>query len=173
MEHSREWARQIFQVVCLVDNLDAALENWTNMVEFDESSLRRGRTESCFRGGEERPCLTRYARFDLGGAELRLVEPVDKAGDDPYAVCLREKGPGFHHLGIYTEHPAELTARYEEMGLHPAFREQVEGVNCAVYDFTEQIGLSLVLWDHMTGPCARLHEFNRKKEESSNESIGV
>lgn len=56
MEHSREWARQIFQVVCLVDNLDAALENWTNMVEFDESSLRRGRTESCFRGGEERPC---------------------------------------------------------------------------------------------------------------------
>ena len=66
-----------------------------------------------------------------------------------------------------------MTARYEEMGLHPAFREQVEGVNCAVYDFTEQIGLSLVLWDHMTGPCARLHEFNRKKEESSNESIGV
>lgn len=57
--------------------------------------------------------------FDLGGVELRLVEPVDKAGDDPYSVCLREKGPGFHHLGIYTEHPAELTARYEEMGLHP------------------------------------------------------
>ena len=40
-------------------------------------------------------------------------------------------------------------------------------MNCAVYDFTEQIGLSLVLWDHMTGPCARLHEFNRKKEESA------
>lgn len=152
MAAEMEWAGQIFQVVCVVEDLDGALNNWKEMVEFDTASIRTAQKEAqCVGGGAPLPCPIRQAVFDLGGVEVRLVEPLDKDGPDPYAQCLREKGPGFHHLGIYTERREELIARYGAMGIAPAFTEDGR----PLYDFDDRLGFSFVPWDRMSGPCGR------------------
>lgn len=141
----QEWAGQIFQVVCAVENLDRTLENWRRIVDFDQDSIRRGEDAG-----------VRYARFDLGGVEIRLEEPLDKEGDYPCAVSLRRRGPGFHHLGIAVRSREALCGRYAALGLHPVFVEKTAEGEAPLYDLDERLGMSLALWDHVFGPCARL-----------------
>lgn len=49
---------QIFQVVCVVHDLDQTLNNWKEMVEFDQSSMKLGTTAEgavCIYHGKEFP----------------------------------------------------------------------------------------------------------------------
>lgn len=147
---------QIFQVVCVVHDLDQTLNNWKEMVEFDQSSMKLGTTAEgavCIYHGKEISCLLRYARFDFGGVDLKLVEPLNKSGGDPYSDCLREKGQGFHHLGVYTKAYDALLEQYEALGLHPIYEETVGQERYLLYDFTAQTGMAVMPRMEMTGPC--------------------
>jgi hypothetical protein len=158
MSDEREWVKQIFRVVCVVNDLDSILANWKRLVEFDEASIRLGATDEnakCVYKGKEIRCPTRYARFDLGGVDMKFVEPLNRAGGDPYSDCLLRKGQGFHHLGIYTESLGGLLKKYEAMGIQPSFEEMTDRGRAALYDFNERIGMSVVPQDHMVGPCAK------------------
>lgn len=159
MAEQKKWMNQIFQVVMVVDNRDETLENWKRMVEFDEASICLGETApdvKCVYQGKEISCPTRYATFDLGGVEMKLVEPLRKEGGDPYSDSLKKSGPGIHHIGFYTEDPAALTAYYAELGMKPIYEEISGEKRYSLYDFTAGTGLKIVPWDHVEGPCARL-----------------
>ena len=98
--------KQIFQVVCVVSNLDETLGNWRRLVDFNETSIKMvGDREQvhCLYHGQQIQCPIRAVRFDLGGIEMKLVEPLNKTGGDPYSDSLLAHGQGFHHLGIYVE----------------------------------------------------------------------
>lgn len=158
MAETKEWMKQIFQVVMVVDNLDETLNNWKEMVEFDEASIAFGCTDPsavCRYKGREIQCLTRYATFDLGGVEMKLVEPRNKEGGDPYSDSLKKSGPGIHHIGFYTDDYEGLTGMYSQKGAEPVY-EEVCGQRCyRLYDFSDRTGLKISPWDKMTGPCAR------------------
>ncbi len=155
---AKEWMKQIFQVVMVVEDVDATLENWKNMVEFDEASIKVGQSDKeakCIYKGESIVCETKYATFDLGGVEMKLVEPLNKAGGDPYSDSLIKSGPGIHHIGFYTESYDELVKSYEEKSARPIYEETCGDKTYRLYDFSEKTGLKIAPWDHMEGPCAR------------------
>ena len=158
MAEKKEWMRQIFQIVMVVEDMEATLENWKRLVEFDESSIAVGAScedAKCIYKGEEIKCSTKYATFDLGGVEMKLVEPVNKEGGDPYSDSLKKCGPGIHHIGFYTEDYNALMEKYEAAGKPPVYVEECCGKTYKLYDFVDGTGLQIAPWDHMTGPCAR------------------
>lgn len=164
MKTEREWAKQIFQVVCVVSDLEETLGNWRRLVEFNQASIKLGKTgegAKCLYKGEEIQCPARYARFDLGGVDLKLVEPLHKEGGDPYSDCLLQKGQGFHHVGIYTEAYEEFLERYQQMNLKPSYEEIAGETHYRLYDLEERIGMSIAPWIHMTGPCGGRDEQGR------------
>ena len=158
MAEKKAWMKQIFQVVMVVNDLEQVMENWKQMVEFDQSSIVLGETDEkakCIYKGEEIQCLTRYAVFDLGGIEMKLVEPVDKDGENPYADSLRKGGPGIHHIGFCAEDYNGLLEKYAADGKKPVYEEICGDNRYLLFDFEETTGLKIAPWDHMEGPCAR------------------
>ena len=140
----KEWVKQIFQIVCVVDDVVATLENWKRNVEFDQNSISCGITDT-----------TKYAEFDFGGVDMKLVEPLNKDGYDTYARALRDKGQGFHHIGICPYDYDETQKHFEALGFKPAFEEVIDEQDMKIYNFEKEIGMSVGIYKEMFGPCAR------------------
>ena len=158
MAERKEWMKQIFQVVMVAEDLEATLENWKRLVEFDQASIEVGEScadAKCCYKGEEIKCPIKYATFDLGGVEMKLVEPVNKDGGNPYADSLKKCGPGIHHVGFLADDYNALMEKYEAAGKTPVYVEECCGKIYKLYDFSDKTGLQIVPWEHMTGPCAR------------------
>lgn len=158
MTENREWMKQIFQIVMVVENVDQTVENWKNMVEFDERSIAVAETATetrCIYRGKEISCPTRYATFDLGGVQMKVVEPLSKEAGNPYSDALLQSGPGIHHIGFCAENYEALMEKYRTTGKKPLYEEINGETHYALYDFAEQTGFKVAPWDHMEGPCAR------------------
>ncbi len=140
----KEWVRQIFQLVCVVDNVSETLENWKRDVEFDQNSISCGISD-----------VAKYAEFDFGGVDMKLVEPLNKDGDDIYAKTLREKGQGFHHVGICSDDYEGMLKHFEALGFKPVYEETVDDINVKIFNFENEIGMSVGAYENMFGPCAR------------------
>ena len=79
----RQQIKQIFGIVCVVEDLKEATENWRTMVEFDPGSVRTGKSAENVKHiyrGKEIMCRYKYMDFDMGGVRARLIEPENKAG---------------------------------------------------------------------------------------------
>lgn len=132
MLQTKEWNSQIFQVVCVVRNVEETMENWKRMVQFDVSSIETGESDDyarCIYRGRRIECPVKWACFDLGGVQIKLVEPLNKGGGDPYSDKLKKSGQGFHHIGFYAEDYPALIAMYEAKGISPLYEEVTEGRN--------------------------------------------
>lgn len=74
----RQQIKQIFGIVCVVEDLKEATENWRTMVEFDPGSV--GQEMSCenvkhiYRGKRDNVPVQIYG-FRMGGVRVRLIEP--------------------------------------------------------------------------------------------------
>lgn len=158
MAENKEWMKQIFQIVMVVENVDQTIENWKRMVEFDEASIEVAETSpamKCRYKGEEISCPTRYATFDLGGVQMKVVEPLNKQAGNPYSDALLQSGPGIHHIGFCAEDYDTLLQKYKDGGKNPVY-EEIDGENhYLLYDFSEKTGFRVAPWNHMEGPCAR------------------
>lgn len=147
----------IFQITCVVRNLEETLNNWKRLVDFKESSIKDISTETskarCLYHGQAVQVPVKAVRFDLGGIDLKLVEPLNKQGGDPYSDSLLAHGQGFHHLGIYAEDVSGLLSRCW-MVKAPVYEEFSESGHYQMFDFSEDIGFAFTPWDHMIGPCA-------------------
>ena len=158
MAETKEWMKQIFQIVMVVENLEETLENWKRMVEFDEASIALGETDAtakCIYKGEEIQCPVKYATFDLGGVEMKLVQPMQKEGGDPYSDSLKQSGPGIHHIGFCSDDYNGLLEAYAKKGKTPVYEEICGDEHYRLYDFSDATGLKIAPWESMTGPCAR------------------
>lgn len=158
MTENREQMKQIFQIVMVVENVDQTVDNWKNMVEFDEASIAVAETSAstkCIYKGKEISCPVRYGTFDLGGVQMKVVEPLNKEAGNPYSDALLQSGPGIHHIGFYTENYDGLLQKYQEAGKTPLYEEIDGEKHYVLYDFSEKTGFKVAPWDHMEGPCAR------------------
>lgn len=144
MAEIKEWVKQMFQIVCVVENVDETLANWKEKVEFDQKSIVCGETD-----------IVKYAQFDFGGVVVKLAEPKDKNADNPYAKTLREKGPGFQHIGIYSEDYDALCEHFESLGTKPEYVSEEKEGTAKMYNFEQEIGMTLVPYKEMFGPCTR------------------
>ena len=70
----RQQIKQIFGIVCVVEDLKEATENWRTMVEFDPGSVRTGKSAENVKHiyrGKEIMCRYKYMDFDMGGVRVR------------------------------------------------------------------------------------------------------
>ena len=158
MTDKKENMKQIFQIVMVVESVDETIANWKRMVEFDEASIEIAETASekkCIYKGKEISCPTRYATFDLGGVQMKLVEPVQKEAGNPYSDALLQSGPGIHHVGFVSDNYDELIKKYNDDGKTPIYEEICGDEHYRLYDFTAKTGFMVAPWTHMEGPCAR------------------
>lgn len=146
---------QIFQIVCVVRDLEETLNNWKKYVEFHQESIKITSTEDapipCRYRGEEISLRIRQARFDLGGIDMKLVQPL-ASGGDPYSDVLAERGQGFHHISICVPDKAEMERTIRAWGEEPICEQSVHGVTYLTFDLRERMGLMFEPWDHMIGP---------------------
>ena len=158
MAENKEWMKQIFQIVMVVENVDQTIDNWKRMVEFDEASIEVAETSpdmQCTYKGKEISCPTRYATFDLGGVQMKVVEALNKEAGNPYSDALLQSGPGIHHIGFYAEDYDTLLQKYKDSGKYPVYEENDGENHYMLYDFSEKTGFQVAPWNHMEGPCAR------------------
>lgn len=146
---------QIFQIVCVVRDLEETLNNWRAHVEFAQETVKLTSTEDapipCRYRGREIPLRIRQARFDLGGIDMKLVQPLE-AGGDPYSDVLAERGQGFHHISICVPDREKLEQTVRAWGEEPLCEQTAHGVTYVTFDLRERMGLMFEPWDHMIGP---------------------
>ncbi len=161
----------LFQVGVVTDDLDKLLANWKKLFDFDVDSIKISSTKDAFESGnwqghnyKGQQCVffNKFARFDLGGIDFEIIEPLDKSSSGPFADFLRDNGgTGMHHIGVKIDDMDAMEAKMEELGvkkLHHAEMGEVlsNGVqkNCVFYDLRPQLGLILECCSIVVGPRA-------------------
>lgn len=161
MEEKIARTKQIFQVVCVVEDLDATVENWKKYVDFNQASIKYASTRELIQNGV--PIKTyyhgaeirydvRFVRFDLGGIDFMLVEPENKAGGDPYSDYLKAHGPGYHHISVSSDNREEAMEKYKALGYEPEAVEICGSMEHCLYHFENELGLMLSFPNQVVGP---------------------
>ena len=99
----------IFQVALCVDDLESVVEQWKELFDLDTATIVRKCTKDAYESDgwdglnyNEAPCqfFHKYCRFSLGGLDIEIIEPLDKAPGNPYSDFLIQHGNGIHHIGV-------------------------------------------------------------------------
>ncbi len=154
MEEKIAKTKQIFQVVCVVNNLDETVKNWIKYVDFNQDSMKFSSWKDlkCIYHGKEIAYRARSVRFDLGGVDLMLVEPESKEGGDPYSDYLKSHGPGYHHISVSLHNREEAMEKYQALGYEPAAVEVCGDTERTLYNFENEMGLLLEFSNQVVGP---------------------
>ena len=163
----------VFQVCVCVNDMEATLNAWKKLVDIDDSKLKFKSTKEMFdRGfweghnymGEKCVFFHKYCRFDLGGIDMEIIEPLDKTPGNPYSDFLVQTGGkgGIHHIGVKVHDRTVLTKRMDELGI-PPYNDCVLGDPlpdgtrdkwCVFYDLRELLGVIIEAGSVVVGPLA-------------------
>lgn len=164
----------VFQVGVCVSDADTVLENWKNYFDIDESAIvSRNLKELHDQGGYTcgnylgHPCeyYHKLYRFDLGGIDFEIIEPITKQAGNPYTDFLSENGGnGIHHLGVVFKDRERLIKTMDEWGV-PLYTYSSQGPtaaggalkDCYFYDLRDKLGVILEAASHAVGPRACEH----------------
>ena len=93
--------------------------------------------------------------YDLRSAGVITTQEFSAGygGTLPHASVPVEKSPETMPLGNNRADFAELLKQYAAAGLRPACEMILEEGHYQLFDFTEEMGFSMTLWDRMVGPC--------------------
>ncbi len=161
----------IFQVCVVTDNLDRTLENWKKTFDFDNESIKMKYTEEEFRRGTMighnyygQPCewQAKCARFDIGGIDFELIEPLDKKPDAPFSdFLIANGGQGLHHIGVKISNMEAFETKMKELGVEVMNWQEIgeplsNGAKkgCKFYDLRPQLGCILECCSVVVGPRA-------------------
>ena len=151
----------VFQVGCVVNNVDQVLENLRTYFELEEDSIviksskeraERGiYTENTYNG---RPAEfhIKTARLNFGGIDLEYVEPLNKDGGDPYSDWLKEHGPGIHHINMKLADRSIIDQIMTEKNIPIHILSKTGDLELETYDFRQMFGFIAELGDMVVGP---------------------
>lgn len=151
----------VFQVGCVVNNVDQVLENLRTYFELEEDSIviksskERAEqgiyTENTYNG---RPVEfhIKTARLNFGGIDLEYVEPLNKDGGDPYSDWLKEHGPGIHHINMKLADRSIIDQIMTEKNIPIHILSKTGDLELETYDFRQMFGFIAELGDMVVGP---------------------
>lgn len=160
----------IFQVALCVNDLEQTLENWKRIFRIDESSIVRKCTKDAYDHDgwdglnyNEQPCtfFHKFCRFNLGGLDLEIIEPLDKRPGNPYSDFLIQHGNGIHHIGVKMGNQSSLSLTMKELGI-PRYNYAEMGPvladgsrkGCTFYDLRNLLGVIMECGTVVVGPLA-------------------
>ncbi len=120
----------VFQVSICVNDMEAVMKNWKELVDFDHASIVQRCTKDFYDRGEfdganylGKPCefYIKYYRFDLGGIDFEIIEPLSKEPGNPYSDFLIRNGGqnGVHHIACKMNDRAVFLKKMEELNIPP------------------------------------------------------
>ena len=157
--------KSMFQVGVVVWDAKKALEEWKKYFNIDESTIimkntkdlaDAGKYENPKYYGEETELWINICRFDMGGLDFEIIEPLDKEGSNMYSDFLKEHGPGIHHVNVLLEDRDGFSEAMEENGIPVMLDASSQGKTCKFYDVREQLGLIIECGDIVVGPLAKV-----------------
>jgi methylmalonyl-CoA/ethylmalonyl-CoA epimerase len=89
------------------------------------------------------PAQAKLAFFDLGGAQLELIEPV--GGPSVWKDFLDQHGEGVQHIAFKIPDMGEQVSRLDENGMPLVQRGDFTGGSYGYIDSTKQLGVMLEL----------------------------
>ena len=163
----------VFQVSICVNNLEEVLQNWKDLVEFDQTTLVRRCTKDFYdrgefdganyMGRETEPWFIKYCRFDLGGIDLEIIEPLDKRPGNPYSDFLIQNGGrnGVHHIACKIHDRPAFLLKMEELGIPPLQKGTMgqpmpngEKKDFYFFDLRDQLGFIMEAGNLVVGPLS-------------------
>ncbi len=162
----------IFQIGICVNDLEAVLQNWKDLVDFDQSSIivrstkdlyDTGKFEGAdmYNGKKVKPWFIKYYRFDLANLDIEIIEPMDKSPGNPYSDFLIQHGNGVHHIACKVHDRPAFIKKMEEMGIAPMLGTSMgevlangEKKNCFFYDLRDLLGMVIESGSIVVGPMA-------------------
>jgi catechol 2,3-dioxygenase-like lactoylglutathione lyase family enzyme len=115
------------------------LRNWhVNQVDTSEGIGRK------FRSADgDIPVRATIAWAEIGGIEIELIEPNDDTS--PYAVYLRESGPGVHHIMFSTgDYDADVRS-LEESCVPVLLSGELQETRFQLFDTRDRLGTIIEL----------------------------
>jgi len=120
----------VFQVSICVNDMEAVMQNWKDLVDFDHATIIQRCTKDFYDRGEfdgarylgkECEFYIKYYRFDLGGLDFEIIEPLSKEAGNPYSDFLIQNGGknGVHHIACKINDRPAFIAKMEDMGIPP------------------------------------------------------
>ncbi len=161
----------VFQVSVCVSDAEAVLNNWKKFVEIDEGAVIHRNLKELYDAGEYHcgnymgnPCdyYHKLYRFDLGGIDFEIIEPITKEPGNPYSdFLIQNGGNGIHHIAVKMRDRDLLVKNMEELGI-PVYTYGYQGQplangrrkDCYFYDLRELLGVIIEAGDIVVGPLA-------------------
>ena len=161
----------VFQVCVCVSDAKAVLENWKKYFEIDESKIIHRNLKELYDQGEYhcgnymgKPCEYYHElyRFELGGIDFEIIEPITKEPGNPYSdFLIQNGGNGIHHIGVKFRDRDLMVENMKELGI-PIYTYGYQGQpmsngkvkDCYFYDLREKLGVIFECCEIVVGPLA-------------------
>lgn len=163
--------RLIFQLSVTTSDMDGMLSNWRSHFDIDESSIIRKSTKEIFDRGEyhcknflekEVEFYHKYYRFDLGGLDMEMIEPITTGNVNPYTDFLSHGKNGLQHLGVKIMNREDLVEEMKNRGvpvytyayMGPSEEDISKRADCYFYDLRPLLGIIIEAGGAVVGPLA-------------------
>ena len=140
----------IGQIAIIVEDLDRAVENYWRLLgvgPWQIYTYGKPLVKKTTYHGHEADYRMRIALAMVGPLLIELIQPLE--GDSVYADFVRERGYGFHHVGILVDDMQAALAQAVAAGLSVIQDGQGYGLDgdghYAYLDTEEEIGVTLEL----------------------------
>jgi len=161
----------VFQVCVCVSDAKAVLENWKKMFNIDETRIVHRNLKELYDKGEyrcgnylEEPCdyYHELYRFDLGGIDFEIIEPITKEPGNPYSdFLIQNGGNGIHHIAVKFHDRDVMVRNMKELGV-PVYTYGSQGQpmsngklkDCYFFDLRKQLGVIFECCEMVVGPLA-------------------
>jgi len=161
----------VFQVSVCVSNAKEVLENWKKLFNIDESKIIHRNLKELYDAGQYhcgnyngKPCdyYHELYRFDLGGIDFEIIEPLSKEPGNPYSdFLIQNGGNGIHHIAVKFRNRDQMVQNMAEMGI-PIYTYGYQGEpmangklkDCYFYDLRKMLGVIFECGDIVVGPLA-------------------
>ncbi|MFV0363453.1 MAG: VOC family protein [Suipraeoptans sp.] len=162
----------LFQVSITTPDMETMFENWGKLFKIDEATVVKRCTKDFYDRGEfdganyyGKPCefYIKYYRFDMGGIDMEIIEPLDKSSGNPYSDFLIRNGgqSGIQHVACTMDNRDRFIQTMEDIGIVPmqkgtmgAPMEDGFQKSFCFYDLLDYIGLIIEYGNVVVGPLA-------------------
>ena len=161
----------IFQLSISTTDMDKSLNGWRSCFNINEDSIIRKSTKEIYDRGEyhcknfleqEVEFYHKYYRFDLGGLDMEMIEPITTDNVNPYTSFLKYGKNGLQHLGIKINNRPDLVENMKEIGvpvytysyMGPVEPDITKRADCYFYDLRPQLGIVIEAGGAVVGPLA-------------------
>jgi 4-hydroxyphenylpyruvate dioxygenase-like putative hemolysin len=134
----------ILQIGVVVRDARQTADQYKDLLGLDDWNVnhvdtRAGVGRDFHREGRPIQAKARIVWMNIGNVELELIEPQDE--DSVYAIFLREKGPGIHHVMFSTPDYQSCAERMARHQISVMAGGELQQTQFQMFDTRETLGL--------------------------------